>query len=443
MSDSRTRRKPPAWRAGTWSSGMLAVLGVAATSACAVEGTNDANVRSLEQAHRQNCDPPSKLPNNYKFRNELGKAASFSTAGFVDLESEFATPQGTNGRDCTTCHAPEDGWSLTPATAQRLFDETDGLHPLFNIRDANRRTLSDVSTLDARRESFSMLLQAKFVRNRAIPAGAEYECIAADDPFNFGSCSAIHNFRTSMATHSFRSVTVSWDGGNTQDTLHAGLARQARSNVTGAQQGDPASEEVIDAIVAFESNMSHAQLVVPGVGRLDRGGAKGGPEELSQMPFVSGRFDLFDAWEDSGNPRRRQIARGQKLFNDGDANGRRCGGCHNSANDGQNVEGRLFDVGASRPEFKNDDMAVYTFRNIETGEVRASTDIGRALRTGLWSDMDRFKTPTLRGLAARPPYFHNGIAENLHEVVEHYEVALGFDFTEQEEADLVAFLSAL
>jgi hypothetical protein len=28
-------------------------------------------------------------------------------------------------------------------------------------------------------------------------------------------------------------------------------------------------------------------------------------------------------------------------------------------------------------------------------------------------------------------------------VVEHYEVALGFDFTDEEEADLVAFLNAL
>jgi cytochrome c peroxidase len=40
-------------------------------------------------------------------------------------------------------------------------------------------------------------------------------------------------------------------------------------------------------------------------------------------------------------------------------------------------------------------------------------------------------------------YFHNGIAATLHDVVEHYEAALGFVFTAQERADLVAFLSAL
>jgi cytochrome c peroxidase len=57
--------------------------------------------------------------------------------------------------------------------------------------------------------------------------------------------------------------------------------------------------------------------------------------------------------------------------------------------------------------------------------------------------MDRFKTPSLRGIVARAPYFHNGIAATLEEVVTHYEVALGFVFTPQEREDLVAFMKAL
>jgi cytochrome c peroxidase len=61
----------------------------------------------------------------------------------------------------------------------------------------------------------------------------------------------------------------------------------------------------------------------------------------------------------------------------------------------------------------------------------------------LWADLDRFKTPSLRGVAARPPYFHNGIAKSLRDVVIHYEIALGFKFTEQERQDLVAFMEAL
>jgi len=75
--------------------------------------------------------------------------------------------------------------------------------------------------------------------------------------------------------------------------------------------------------------------------------------------------------------------------------------------------------------------------------VRRIANSGRDNVTGLWSDLGRFKTPTLRGLSARAPYFHNGIAAGLEDVVHHYEAHLGFVFTDGEEADLVAFLEAL
>jgi cytochrome c peroxidase len=63
--------------------------------------------------------------------------------------------------------------------------------------------------------------------------------------------------------------------------------------------------------------------------------------------------------------------------------------------------------------------------------------------TGLWNDLGRFKTPTLRGLSARAPYFHNGIAATIDNAVRHYERLLNFVFTDQERQDLVAFLQAL
>ena len=63
--------------------------------------------------------------------------------------------------------------------------------------------------------------------------------------------------------------------------------------------------------------------------------------------------------------------------------------------------------------------------------------------TGLWNDLGKFKTPTLRALSARAPYFHNGVAPTLTDVVRHYETHLRFVFTDQQRADLVAFLSAL
>ena len=67
----------------------------------------------------------------------------------------------------------------------------------------------------------------------------------------------------------------------------------------------------------------------------------------------------------------------------------------------------------------------------------------RPIRNGVFADLNKFKTPNIRGLAARAPYFHNGIAADIPAIIDHYEAALGFDFTDQEEADLVAFMAAL
>lgn len=77
------------------------------------------------------------------------------------------------------------------------------------------------------------------------------------------------------------------------------------------------------------------------------------------------------------------------------------------------------------------------------GRIRQLTDAGRGQITGLWTDLGRFKAPTLRALAARAPYFHNGIAPMIEDVIRHYELHLGFVYTDQERADLVAFLIAL
>jgi cytochrome c peroxidase len=79
----------------------------------------------------------------------------------------------------------------------------------------------------------------------------------------------------------------------------------------------------------------------------------------------------------------------------------------------------------------------------QTGEVIQTTDPGRALLTGKWKDIGRFKGPILRALAARAPYFHNGFAKDLDAVVEFYNERFGIGFTSDEKADLVAFLKAL
>jgi len=72
-----------------------------------------------------------------------------------------------------------------------------------------------------------------------------------------------------------------------------------------------------------------------------------------------------------------------------------------------------------------------------------TTDPGKALISGLCSDFNRGKGPILRGLAARAPYFHNGAAADLQELVNFYNQRFQMNLTEEQKADLVAFLNSL
>jgi cytochrome c peroxidase len=390
------------------------------------------------------------IPNNRPAPNPNGAAATFSTEGSVDLTGEYFQAQGTNGRSCATCHIPEEAWGINPGTLQRLFDETDGKHPVFNKLDANNPdALPADPTVEQLLASYSMLLSRGVFRRGGAPrADREWDLIAVEDPHGYANLNRLVHWRRIMPTINFPlgSTNINWDGGNSVGTdAHAGLLNQAGRNISGAQAGPtPAPTPVVQAIVAFEESLFTAQLIVPGVGRLDSDGARGGPEALANMGRAAGRFDLFDAWAGHENPRRAQIARGQEVFNNKpNTNGASCNSCHNAVNMGTNTNNRLFDVRVASADARTPDLPLYTFRNRLTGETRRLTDAGAGNVTGRWNDLGRFKTPTLRALAARAPYFHNGIAPTLEDVVRHYEKFVGFTFSEEERADLIAFLNAL
>jgi cytochrome c peroxidase len=169
----------------------------------------------------------------------------------------------------------------------------------------------------------------------------------------------------------------------------------------------------------FLMGLSFAQSVDGMAGRLDVAGANGGPANLSAEPFYIGINAL-------GQP----VVHGH------------CTTCHNTPNIGSHSEFRMIDLGLTGPERRAPDVPLVTLRNKTTGEVRQTTDVGRALSTGLWSDVGRFKVPTLRGVGARAPYFHDGSAETLHDVLEFYEGRFGVDFGDAKE-DIIAFLEAL
>lgn len=83
-----------------------------------------------------------------------------------------------------------------------------------------------------------------------------------------------------------------------------------------------------------------------------------------------------------------------------------------------------------------------------------SIDRGRAEFTGNPEDTDKFKTPALRGIGHTAPYMHDGSLKTLEEVVDFFNNGGGehpnkspllqpLNLTDQEKADLVAFLESL
>jgi cytochrome c peroxidase len=77
------------------------------------------------------------------------------------------------------------------------------------------------------------------------------------------------------------------------------------------------------------------------------------------------------------------------------------------------------------------------------GQTFVVTDPGRAVITGNCADIGKLKGPILRGLAARAPYFHNGSARTLLDVVNFYNQRFNIGLADQQKQDLVNFLNAL
>jgi cytochrome c peroxidase len=430
----------------------------------------------------------TSLPNNLPFPDPSGFVATYSTAGAIDLGNEFFQDLGTNGRRCVSCHVPATGWTITPPEVQLRFELTGGTDPIFRTNDGSNSPNADVSTVDARRAAYRMLLRKGLIRvGIGVPSDAEFTLVAVDDPYSFASAQELSLFRRPLPATNLKFLsTVMWDGRETfpGQSIHFDLADQANSATVGhAQAARSLTDDQRERIVQFETALFTAQVVDTAAGSLTAGGATGGPVNLSSEPFYLGIndlfgdsetgapfnpivFDLYDAWANrlGGGlvAARAAVARGQALFNtkpihisgvsginDEPAFGTpadvvgTCTTCHDTPNAGDHSVPAPLNIGLADAARRTADMPLYTFQNKATGEIVSTTDPGRALITGRWKHIGRFKGPILRGLAARAPYFHNGSAADLAAVVDFYDQRFGIGFTAQEKADLIAFLRAL
>lgn len=417
--------------------------------------------------------------------NAHGEAESVHTSGAIDLTNPFFSDEfATNGRTCANCHDSSTGWTIAPDLVEELFASTDGTGTLFQPHDGAVQPNADLSTKSDREEAFRTLIRKAITRaTRSISAAADFEITEVNDPHDgFSTPAAFSVFRRPNPTANLRfRPTIFWDRG--PQALPDVLANvfNGATKFHGMRSTDVPLEPRGEAR-DFMFGLFFAQSVDNVAGLLNAAGAQGGPVHLSTLPFSIGDndpgsssfnpkvFDIYDAWEtfagdESGNQSRRDkargaIFRGQQIFDFlefdissvAGLNGQpgipevitgTCSTCHNAFNAGGNTVVAFYDIGTADRSRKQSDSLVFTVRNEATGEEREVTDIGRARLTEKWDDIGKFTVPVLRGLAARPPFFHDGSAKNLKEVIQFYKQRFKMDIEGNEIDDLVAFLAAL
>ena len=453
------------------------MLWAAATAATPGGGTARANPRMLHKLTHA---------------NDAGRTTTFSPEGRIDLENPFFQDLGANRRTCLSCHQPDSAWTITPANLEKRLQTTRGTDPVFRNNDGSNCEGAIANTVAQKRAALSLLLTRGLIRvGLDVPANAEFVVEGVRDPYHCsGASNDVSVYRRPLPSANLRLVSaIMWDGRESSpDTLiHHDLLQQANDATRGHAAGlRDLTEEEAQQIVEFETSIFVAQSQDRQAGDLDALGAGGGPEALVVQPFFIGindpiglnptegsfdrrAFTVFEPWslvrgQGELGEARRAIARGQEIFNTRPftlsgvsglnlqtfPNGvtlppslvGTCTICHDTPNAGNHSIKAPLNIGLTDPAVAPY-LPVYTLRNIETGETVETTDPGRALISGKWKDIGRFKGPVLRALAARAPYFHNGSAETLDEVLDFYERRFQIGLTPQERSDLLAFLRAL
>ena len=198
--------------------------------------------------------------------------------------------------------------------------------------------------------------------------------------------------------------------------------------------------------------------------------------------FTSNIFNLYDTW--SALPSydfRASVARGQTIFNtrpititgvaginDDVSEGGlvsggipsltgTCGTCHDTPTVGNHSFPTPLNIGTGDPTPSNalanmggldisylPRITVCQLVNGQSSQnCKTTSDLGQALIDGKFAHVGKIKGPILRGLSARAPYFHNGSAQTLLDVIHFYENRFGLILSRQDELDLFNFLSTL
>jgi len=252
--------------------------------------------------------------------------------------------------------------------------------------------------------------------------------------------------------------------------------------------GDPDPQQ-LRQLVEFESQIYTAQSSHAGAGSLTEGGAQGGPEFLAQAPAGVLQSSAKPIWGElmpwkmlpapaagTTDPvweLRQSVARGAALFSGrtflvtdsagitdtgfGNPVRNSCAFCHNMQYSGLDVAPGQVDLGTTNQPHASLPVGRAAFElplfrltcsrdaapHPHLGRVVYTHDPGYALSTGRCIDIGKITAQSMRGLAGRAPYFANGSARTLREIIDYYDSRYAIEYTEQEKQDLTHLLEVL
>lgn len=318
---------------------------------------------------------------------------------------------GGNGRTCLTCHSAATG-TVSLADAQARFDASPG-DPLFRALDSD----------DGTGASYQRLIESGTVFvSVPLPPGVTI----AGEPLAT-SARLARSIPTTLDTPALDPVLM-WDG------RAADLSAQALGAVTTHAQGtETPSAETLGKIASYEKKLFSSTKL--------HKYAEGGPAPTlplgTTLAQQRGRLFFLDL-----------------PFNPPSLHGF-CGSCHagpllNTTNQYNPVQpaGLRFST-ALISELNQSNLPVKTYLfPVPGGTAPVTTpDPGRALVTGNIADANFFKIPTLWNIKSTGPYFHDGSAKTLDDVVNEYQkfagIFTGLSFTQQELDDMVAYMKML
>jgi cytochrome c peroxidase len=448
------------------------------------------NLFTNHDVDRSSQPAPPDIPKLKIDLDPSGRVETFQPSGATSTaENPFFQNLGTNGRTCFTCHQPQTGWSISAPSASARFDASGGTDPLFRLVDGATCPTGKVGTIDDRRQAYKLLIEKGLIRI-AIPLPGNIEVVNADDSYGcttnpvtglqpptvgmqYPTIGILSMYRRPLPSANLGFDTaIMWDG------REPSFGHQAFDATAGHAEGTtPLSDEQQAEIVAFETGLFTAQIFDSKAHELNAAHATGGPMGLPQQlskfspgvndpfgsSFTPNIFDLYKPWLDlpdaNGEARDREsVARGEELFNTKsfkisgvppipDKTVGFCGTCHDSPNVGNHTVKLPLNIGIanagadSPPGLDIAGLPVFTL--LCGGNTYVVTDPGRALLSGNCADIGKFKGPILRALAARAPYFHNGSAATLMDVVNFYNQRFSIGLADQEKKDLVNFLKTL